>query len=1128
MSTFLTDGKTDEAIETLVLLCDPNDTTTVTEDVFVNIRIQRKQARTGLAAARVKRKFLYGIDLKTALRKVECWNCRKQGHVSKDCKEPRRREGKGGGKGRRIYMVDAIDVEDELTLRDGKVVKKQEVHVFLASTPGSALADTGAGLMVMGEDNIAAYLNHLPRKYKNFCYWEKDPEPARFRFGDSKTLPSKGIWVYPIAVAGKFVGYFRIHLVEGNAPPLMSQRVMEVLRCVIDVYDRTIRSKTLDDNLPTTKLRSGHMECAFDKFPESWDEQDAYAIVNTKEVVLKAQPKTQDVETFLADVARCQEQDSDDDDESGEESDGDDAECEVQLCSREFAEFMMTNEAPTNDDGETMTFLDECLSGDWNGARSEDTTGDDEAERLIDEILATEWYDAAEEQSPADERPNVTSAAVDEDACWLGHPTRILPNGFTRCDTCDDPPIDEHGRVLCQMGHLLQFRSDHWDCPSCNGDMPVPENEPETANVVTNEEVLHAEEVTPEDNEEPTEEEEPESSARGIQKKLENMWKTAETALNQFQEKVKSMVQKQEPEPEENPELPGTRGVMESKPGGRLRRYIQAMVAATVWKQARTETTVAMYNNGTVMSNVEHMNPGTRNGRLAEVTKLDPQWIERLGNELDGERVASGGIAYYDVNNTEDMKRLQAAMKDKKLDYMQVTDDDAEIPKTKAWKVWNEQQQEDGTDYVISTRSENKYEDGIQTLVMDEYSVVYEEAERLRIANDTNPCVQTDWDNVWSEAVRRRALRKHQETGDADMNVATMVADVLTALEKGTPPPDVVIKKLLMKLHNGMGHCSVPDMVRILRHGGGSDRALQLARKFTCEICTQHQAPGTTSPAALPRDLSPLSAESFDVKQLSSWDDKYVRRKVMSTIDIGSRYHVMVPLPAASPKTDKGIEDTDVIRELYYDNWVKHFGVPDVVYYDPHGAHASNTQMEKLAGDGTTPVPCAGQAHWEVGIVERHGTLVEDRFDKYLRTVQPSDCSGWKQALQECMSGNNMVLRHFGYSPAQHLFGREPKLVTNLLDEQVCAGASSMARAEDIYGKAARNRMLARMCWLEAMDNKAMRDTLDKRPRPLREFGCGDMVCVWRTKGRGSAMKRGRPRWYGRGLIIGRNKEKDF
>ena len=168
-----------------------------------------------------------------------------------------------------------VDIEEKLVedKSTGTLTTSCEVKVYLASTPGAALADTGAGLMVIGRSTLKHYIEHLPPVKKEEFEWVENPEPARFRFGDSKTLESEGIVLYPIGVKGKFQGFLRIHVVAGEAPLLMSHGVMRVLRCLIDVADKVISSKLLDTTLTTRTLKSGHMEVAFDEFPTEWDSE---------------------------------------------------------------------------------------------------------------------------------------------------------------------------------------------------------------------------------------------------------------------------------------------------------------------------------------------------------------------------------------------------------------------------------------------------------------------------------------------------------------------------------------------------------------------------------------------------------------------------------------------------------------------------------------------------------------------------------------------------------------------------------------------------------------------------------------------------------------------------------------
>ena len=117
-----------------------------------------------------------------------------------------------------------------------------------------------------------------------------------------------------------------------------------------------------------------------------------------------------------------------------------------------------------------------------------------------------------------------------------------------------------------------------------------------------------------------------------------------------------------------------------------------------------------------------------------------------------------------------------------------------------------------------------------------------------------------------------------------------------------------------------------------------------------------------------------------------------------------------------------------------------------------------------------------------------------------------------------------MLVHQHGYSAHQHLFGRQPRLPTDVLDRDLDVGALSAAMAEAGAEYAAAVRYQARVAWLQLSDYQAMRKAVDQRPRAVKEFQPGDSVCYWRTW-RGGGKKKsgrpGRPRWYGHALVVG-------
>ena len=60
---------------------------------------------------------------------------------------------------------------------------------------------------------------------------------------------------------------------------------------------------------------------------------------------------------------------------------------------------------------------------------------------------------------------------------------------------------------------------------------------------------------------------------------------------------------------------------------------------------------------------------------------------------------------------------------------------------------------------------------------------------------------------------------------------------------------DDKIQSALQKVHKNLGHPANADLVRILKHGGANDRALELARSFKCPFCESKIKPHVPLPA---------------------------------------------------------------------------------------------------------------------------------------------------------------------------------------------------------------------------------------------------------------------------------------
>jgi hypothetical protein len=116
----------------------------------------------------------------------------------------------------------------------------------------------------------------------------------------------------------------------------------------------------------------------------------------------------------------------------------------------------------------------------------------------------------------------------------------------------------------------------------------------------------------------------------------------------------------------------------------------------------------------------------------------------------------------------------------------------------------------------------------------------------------------------------------------------------------------------------------------------------------------------------------------------------------------------------------------------------------------------------------------------------------------------------------------NSLITVAGASPYQIVFGRNPRVPQDLLQEDVHVPAVEATVFETASQKAAAIRQSARMAVLQCQDEKALKAALRARPRPRRDFNSGDWVYYWRSQKwqQGQLVKGGR--WYGAAMILGR------
>ena len=229
----------------------------------------------------------------------------------------------------------------------------------------------------------------------------------------------------------------------------------------------------------------------------------------------------------------------------------------------------------------------------------------------------------------------------------------------------------------------------------------------------------------------------------------------------------------------------------------------------------------------------------------------------------------------------------------------------------------------------------------------------------------------------------------------------------------------------LRKLHVNLGHPSNNHLTRILKHGGASEEAIRLSRDFQCEQCIARSPPKVPLPAQSRRVTEFNELVGIDVKYLPGWNQNQMI-PCLNIIDYASSLQVVVPLYRR--------ETAEVIRKVFMERWVSWAGPPSELVCDPAKPNIAEAFTNPLESLGTVVKITAADAHWQLGKTEVHGGWFGKVVARIIAERSPSSQSEWEECVQAAHCKNQLI-QVYGMTPSQFVFGKNPRVPENLLDE---------------------------------------------------------------------------------------------
>ena len=125
---------------------------------------------------------------------------------------------------------------------DAQILPEATCDAYFATTGATGIVDLGASQTVVGEHQVKELLSSLPEEIQHQV--QRTSCHLTFRFGNQQTLTSRHALLLPLGRVK-----FRIAIVPGKTPFLLSSSFLKGIKAVIDTEKGTLWSRTLNKEL---------------------------------------------------------------------------------------------------------------------------------------------------------------------------------------------------------------------------------------------------------------------------------------------------------------------------------------------------------------------------------------------------------------------------------------------------------------------------------------------------------------------------------------------------------------------------------------------------------------------------------------------------------------------------------------------------------------------------------------------------------------------------------------------------------------------------------------------------------------------------------------------------------------
>ena len=242
------------------------------------------------------------------------------------------------------------------------------------------------------------------------------------------------------------------------------------------------------------------------------------------------------------------------------------------------------------------------------------------------------------------------------------------------------------------------------------------------------------------------------------------------------------------------------------------------------------------------------------------------------------------------------------------------------------------------------------------------------------------------------------------------------------------------VRVAIRRLHRAFGHLPGAVLTQVLKQARASPQFIQAARLHRCKACLD-TAPvprhhPVSSDSLYPREFNnTVGLDCLEIK-----DSQGNRYTAVNMVDVGTSFQQVVVVKAGG-----GNPSARQCVKAFIERWTTWAGFPQNVVTD-RGTHFKGEFSHFLAAHGTHHRNAPLESPQTIGKVERHGGILKAMLRKTVQQTLPSNTEEIETVLSECVTAKNELARHHGFSPAQHVLRKQPRMPGSITDESESFG----------------------------------------------------------------------------------------